>query len=174
MQTADILKQFEQTVEIYLGSWDNYTMEQINQKPSEEEWSLGQMYNHLLGVAKNFQLKAIELCAQGGGEAKEKTEVGESIFAAGSFPPVKIKLPPLPELTPPPVEDKDEVRRLMLQVVDDMRAIQPQLVHIPAENKVEHPRFGALNAKEWFQLSAMHFQHHLRQKQSLEAFLGIN
>lgn len=174
MQTVDMLQQFELTVEIYLNSWKNYTMEQINQKPSEEEWSLGQMYNHLIMIANTFQLKAIELCAQGGGEVKEKTEAGENVFAAGAFPPVKIKLPPLPELTPPPVTDKDEVSRRMLQLVDDMKAIQPKLLHIPAENKVQHPRFGALNAVEWYQLGVMHFKHHLRQKQSLEEFLGIN
>ncbi|MFA6542419.1 MAG: DinB family protein, partial [Bacteroidota bacterium] len=54
----------------WLTSLETYTEEQLLRKPSDEEWSLGQVYNHLINSALLFHLKQIELCAAGKGTVK--------------------------------------------------------------------------------------------------------
>ncbi|MBT2770920.1 hypothetical protein J7J47_01565 [Halomonas sp. ISL-60] len=41
-------------------------------------------------------------------------------------------------------------------------------------DKVLHPGFGALNAKEWFLLIEMHYRHHLSQLERLKQNLKLS
>ncbi|MCY0870562.1 MAG: DinB family protein, partial [Firmicutes bacterium] len=100
-------------------------------------------------------------------------DIGRELFRVGSFPPIQIKVPPSPQYTPMQPESKEEIRAGMQEVIVRMRSIAPALDDIPAENTVEHPRFGYLNAKEWFQLTEMHYRHHRHQLNRLKEFLGI-
>lgn len=134
------------------------------------------MYLHLIHGALHFQLKAVEECIDGkalvGGE---KNASGEKVYASGSFPSIRIKLPdkltgPL-RADPPSPTDQDEVKQQMLSLIEKMRELEPRLSSVPMDQKVEHPAFGHLNAYEWFQLVEMHFRHHLHQKERLDPFL---
>ncbi len=49
-----------------------------------------------------------------------------------------------------------------------MKEIEPMLDKAPLENTALHPRFGALNAQDWFMLVEMHYRHHLRQLDRLK------
>jgi hypothetical protein len=40
------------------------------------------------------------------------------------------------------------------------------------QGKAMHPGLHYLSAREWLQFSEMHFRHHLRQKERLDAFLA--
>ncbi|MFM1655102.1 WYL domain-containing protein [Brevibacillus sp. B_LB10_24] len=93
---------------------------------------------------------------------------GMHVFAAGEFPPMRIKVPESPDYTPANPTDLESVREQFLQLIKTMREVEPSLSQIPADVKIEHPRLGFLNAKEWFQLVCMHFPHHLRQKERLD------
>ncbi len=169
MNTKDTLRTFEEVAGYYIAELDNYSPEKFRRKPSAEEWSLSQLYNHLIMAAFHMQIKAIEECELGRSVSDgEKTEAGAAVFAAGAFPPIKIKVPTRPGYTPDYSTDKQEIKERMLQVIDEMRNVERRLASIPADRKIEHPAFGCLNAVEWFQLVPMHFTHHLRQKEALE------
>lgn len=171
MNTKDTLRTFEKVAGYYITELDNYSSEKFRSKPSEEEWSLSQLYNHLITAAFHMQMKAIEDCELGRCSVLdgEKTEVGAAVFAAGAFPPIQIKVPAKPGYTPDYSTDKQEIKERMLQVIEEMRSVEQRLASIPPDRKIEHPAFGCLNAVEWFQLVPMHFAHHLRQKEKLEA-----
>ncbi|USG65588.1 DinB family protein [Brevibacillus ruminantium] len=209
MNTKEILTQMEAVTEQYLRDLERFDMDQLTYKYGEEDWSLGQMYLHLIRSALFMQLRNVELCweqskqmqtanerlavsapaddsmtgnhagseeeTDGSAADKDivpgKTEAGAGIFALGSFPPVRISVPPSPQYTPPQPESKEQLSTGLRQVVTKMHELEPLLAEISPACREPHPRFGHLNATEWFILVEMHFRHHLRQKERLEALL---
>ncbi|OFW79710.1 MAG: hypothetical protein A2201_04025, partial [Alicyclobacillus sp. RIFOXYA1_FULL_53_8] len=155
----------------------NVSMEQLCRKPNDDEWSLGQMMAHLMNSARFMQLRNVEACRDASNPAVHvggtKNDRGEAAFRAGSFPPIRIQVPPTPQYTPAQPKSKEEIRAGMEDVISRMRAVSSTLAEIPTENTVEHPGFGHLNAKEWFQLLEMHYRHHRHQLARLKEFLGV-
>lgn len=173
MNTVEILKSFEGFADAYLTALEGYTTEQFTKKPATDEWSLGQMYNHLINSGLFMQIKSIEQCASEQAVIGEgKSDAGEQILAAGEFPSIAIKVPDSPQYTPANPASMAEVKERLLHLLEKMREIEPAVASIPADRTAPHPRLGHLNAMEWFQLVPMHFAHHLRQKARLDAFVG--
>lgn len=173
---SEIVSGVEAQTKVYLNELSNVSMEQLCRKPSDDEWSLGQMMVHLMNSA-TIQLRNVELCRNAADPAVRvagtKNDRGKAAFREGSFPPVRIHVPPTPEYTPAQPQSKDEIREGMQDVIARMRAIMLTVDEIPNENTVEHPGFGNLNAKEWFQLIEMHYRHHRHQLVRLQDFLRM-
>ena len=167
MNPNAILEKFESVAMYYIKELEKYSLEQLRRKPSEDEWSLGQMYNHLL-TASNMQLDAITKCTTDSATIDgKKTEMGEKVYTMGAFPPIQIKIPDRPGYTPENPKDKEGVKQQLLQLIKQTKEVEPTLASIPSNQKVKHPGLGYLNAVEWFQLIYMHFAHHLLQKERL-------
>ncbi|CAM5797768.1 DinB family protein [Brevibacillus borstelensis] len=189
MNTKETLKKMEEITELYVRELDRYDMEQLTRKPSEDEWSLGQMYMHLIRAALFMQLRHVDTfkaqseqieaangeagseSLSGGDTPGEKTEAGQAVFAQGSLPPVRIRVPASPEYTPPQPESKEQLAEGLRQVFSKMRELEPVLADISPVFTAPHPAFGHLNATEWFAIVEMHYRHHLRQKERLDALL---
>lgn len=175
MNTTEALQQIQETVAHYLDELDGFSMEQLRFQPTESDWSIGQMYQHLIQSAQDMQLRNIERCLSQGNDSAtaiaEKTEVGAAIFEQGSFPPQRIHIPPSPQYTPKQPETKEELIEGLTSVIQRMKEIEPALAEASAESTVPHPRFGALDAKEWFLLIEMHYRHHLRQLERLKQLM---
>ena len=164
---------YSDLIKSYIHDLQKYTAEQLRFKFSEEVWSLGQMYDHMIAAALDY-LDQVEKCAYGGEkEQAVKTEAGERLFALGSFPPVKIKLPDGPANSPCNSDSKEELARRLEQVLERMQEWEKKLNRIHPDSKVRHGGFGWLNAREWFELSGMHFRHHRAQQRELEQRLGL-
>jgi hypothetical protein len=172
MTPTEALKSMDETTNHYLKELNNYSLEELNRKPSENEWSLGQMYVHLINSTLYMQLGNIEKCRiqtiDSALAVGEKTEAGEAILAQGSFPPTRIHVPPSPQYTPKQPETKEQLVDGLNNVMKRMKEVEPSLDDISPSHKVDHPRLGALNAKEWFTLIEMHFRHHLHQMERLK------
>lgn len=173
MNTSETLQQFKGTVNHYLQELNNITMEELSYQPSENDWSLGQMYMHLINSALYMQLQNIDHCMMrreaAPEEAQGKTKDGIAVFERGSFPPIRIQVPASPAYTPKQPESKEQIIQGLHQVVSRMEEIEPQLADAPLQRTVAHPRFGFLNALEWFKLIEMHYRHHLLQLDRLKA-----
>ncbi|MGG0278520.1 DinB family protein [Bacillus pacificus] len=162
------MKKFEELATYYMEELEKYSIEQFKIKPSAEEWSLGQMYNHLI-ASTYMQLDAIAKCrTELPSVTNKKTDMGEKVYMMGAFPDIKIKLPDHPGYTPENPANKEDVQKQLLELITVVKDIEPTLSSIPRDCKVEHPGLGYLHAAEWFQLIFMHFAHHLRQKERLE------
>ncbi|MGO0060560.1 DinB family protein [Brevibacillus fluminis] len=173
MDTKTILHHFEETAAFYMKELDRYSAEALAKKPTDDEWSIGQMYDHLLHSANHMQLKAVEACALGQGTVgAEKSEAGAHIFALGQFPPIQIKVPASAQYAPSNEHTPEELKQRLQALVEKMREVEPTLSAISPEQRFSHPRLGHLSAVEWYQLVAMHFNHHLRQKERLDQFVG--
>ncbi|WJE26855.1 DinB family protein [Bacillus cereus] len=162
------MNNFENLATYYIKELEKYSLEQFRTKPSTEEWSLGQMYNHLLSAAY-MQLDAIAKCrTEMPSVTNKKTDMGEKVYIMGAFPDIQIKVPDHPGYTPENPANKEEVQKRFLELITIVKNTESALSSIPNNCKVEHPGLGYLNATEWFQLISMHFAHHLRQKDRLE------
>lgn len=186
MDTKETLRNFEETVSGYIRELEGTSLDQLLWKPAEDEWSLGQMYMHLIGSAQYMQLRNAALCLEPGDgpdvSRAGKTQLGEDVFRAGSFPPDRVRVPPSPQYTPPQPESKEQLVGGLQATVRRMTEIEPAIAAefepVPqgrlesgreiARNTVLHPRLGGLNALEWFQLTEMHYRHHLLQKARLD------
>ncbi|OPA75221.1 hypothetical protein BVG16_21720 [Paenibacillus selenitireducens] len=173
MNTNETLQQFKETVNHYLQELNNFTLEELKHQPNENEWSLGQMYLHLINSALYMQLRNIDDCMSTTAVTPVPTE-GKSkdaiaVFELGSFPPIRIQVPPSPEYTPQQPESREQLIQGLKHVVSRMEEIEPRLAEAPLQNTVAHPRFGPLNALEWFKLTEMHYRHHLLQLERLKA-----
>lgn len=60
--TTEVLKSLETAVERYLAELNKLDMGSLLKKQSEEEWSIGQMYVHLIQSALFLHLHNIEQC----------------------------------------------------------------------------------------------------------------
>ncbi|WP_340018161.1 DinB family protein [Paenibacillus sp. FSL H3-0457] len=175
--TTEVLTSFETAVERYLAELKNLDMSSLLKKQSEEEWSIGQMYVHLIQSALFLHLHNIEQCLSiedstlNSGE--EKTELGRKVFELGQFPPVPIKVPASPQYTPQPPESMESLIDGLHMVVDRMRSTEPLVYQVSVNNKIHHPRLGALNAQEWFLLIEMHYRHHFLQLDRLKSNLEM-
>ncbi|WP_232696592.1 DinB family protein [Brevibacillus daliensis] len=174
MNTKVVLQQFEVVVTDYLEALESYDWERLTYKPSAGEWSLGQMYMHLIQSALYMQLRNVELCMIQNKEdpnvhySGEKTEQGKRVYAQGSFPPIQIQVPASPEYTPAEPESKEQIRKGLEKVLERMRDLEPKLHEGTHDSKIQHPGLGFLHAKEWYALVEMHFRHHFLQKTRLE------
>ncbi|OBZ10267.1 DinB family protein [Bacillus sp. FJAT-26390] len=173
MNATEALRRFEENVSEYLHELEGFSMEQLKHQPSEDEWSLGQMYQHLINSALYMQLPNIERITMAEMEdaipsTGEKTKEGKAIFELGSFPPIRIQVPPSPQYTPKQPESKEQLIQGLSTVVHRMKEVLPTLETADKQSAVAHPRFGMLNANEWFLLIEMHYRHHRLQMNRLK------
>ncbi|WP_433944557.1 DinB family protein [Paenibacillus sp. SN-8-1] len=173
--TPVIVQDLKQLTSHYLENVERLSLQQLQWIPSEGEWSLGQMYMHLIGTALHMQLKNAERCLSGNGDPFDepaKTEAGAKIFEIGGFPPVKIQVPPSPQYTPAQPESKEQLTAGLHQAAAKMEELEARMNESDDYHKAAHPRLGALSAMEWFALTEMHYRHHLLQEERLIQALG--
>jgi hypothetical protein len=172
MHPSKTLFKFTRVFETWEKALDTYSEADFLRKPSDEAWSIGQVYVHLTGSAKFFHLKNVSSCIQNEENVNAtKTMPGRISYFLGGMPPIKIKVPASPEYTPPQPKNIAEVKEYMAALKLVMAETTTKLAQNQSKGKSKHPAFGYLNAAEWFQLIEMHFRHHLHQKSRLDKFL---
>ena len=167
-----IKAQLVQTTTTWLNALDGYTAEQFAAKPDEENWSIGQVYEHLVGGTNRFFLaKMHEALADTENGDQTPNERGQGLLALGSFPPIKIK-GPATNAQPRQPESPEVVKAALTQLIQDLKSIGDEIAAAGSTGKANHPAFGFLSAQEWYNYTDMHFRHHFRQKEALEKWLG--
>ncbi|MED5016501.1 DinB family protein [Paenibacillus chibensis] len=174
--TKESLQRFEETALHYIHELDSFSLDQLQQKPSDNEWSIGQMIQHLINSALHMHLRNMDQCLvpkDPQGSPAGKTETGAAAFAQGSFPPIRIQVPPSPQYTPKQPESKEQLIQGLHAVIQRMKEAEPTLEKASKQNTLSHPSFGGLNAEEWFLLVEMHYRHHLLQLDRLKQGLAF-
>jgi hypothetical protein len=175
---AATFKRFQKVAAIWIDALDSYTTAELTAQPDDGGWSIGQVYNHLIGSARTMQFREIDACLNGMGSTDGgKTLPGRLAFMLGSIPPVRIKVPPSPEYTPEPTSDIAGLKRELRWMIDEMRAVAGRLEKAgdaATRGKRKHMALGMLNATEWYRLVEMHYRHHLRQKRRIDALLSFD
>lgn len=173
MDPAKTFKKLEQTLSIWESALNDYDMDVLLRKPSEESWSLGQVYVHLIQGTLNYHLKQVEKCLVSSEYADRKKNFKGVITyqILRSIPPIKVKVPPSDDYTPGQPSNKEEILEGLDQVRAEM-AVWIDKLGQPGQGKRTHPAFSYLNGDEWYQLVEMHFRHHLRQKKRIDDYIS--
>ncbi len=172
MNNAKTLQDFKRVLTLWQEELPRYSPEQLQARPDERSWSMGQLYNHLIDSAINFHLKEVDRCLSSlENRTGRKNLKGFVIYnILNGFPPVKIAVPPSDSYTPKQPEGMEELRDGLEKVARAMEETLPRLRQ-EKTGKTAHPALAFLNAAEWYKLVEMHYRHHLRQKEALELFL---
>lgn len=172
----ELYKKFEYEALDWIKSLDNYNEGPFKRKPSEDSWSMGELYNHLIISGLHFHIKNSKACIEKiNGEPKgSKSFKGIMLFLMGGFPSVKIKSS-LNDKYPPEIPEKvSEVKDKLYKLLKEMELLNREIIQLSKEDlkyKVKHPVHGYLNAIEWYKQVEMHFRHHQKQKERIEDFL---
>ncbi|BFT72720.1 DinB family protein [Paenibacillus sp. P36] len=158
-------------IQQYMENLDKYSIEQLRYKSEENVWSIGQMYIHVIEVAKEY-IGHIETCTKATREEPEdKTGDGLKAFAEKEWPNIRVKLDQPPNETRNP-DTKDEIVAGLEQVLVMLANWTSRVEEANPACKVRHGWFGWLNARDWFEMVGMHSRHHLRQKEILDEKLA--
>ncbi len=154
-------------IEQYRRNLDQYSIEQLRFKYSDNVWSVGQMYIHVIEVAEEY-IGHIESCTKATHkEPGGKTEDGTKAFAEKEWPNIRVKLEQPPNETRNP-EGKDEIKAGLEKVLEKLAYWAGCIDGANPACKVRHGWFGWLNAREWLEMVGMHSSHHFRQKAMLD------
>ncbi|HVD98767.1 MAG TPA: DinB family protein [Cytophagaceae bacterium] len=156
-----------------LKELEYYGENQFKKKTAASDWTIGQLYHHLIQGTYDHHIKAIRSCLahQEGGAIGGKSLRGLVVFTIGGYPPYKIK-GFRPDYEPSQIESPGKAQDMMFGFLKEMQKLAIEIDKKgDKQYKVKHPRFGMLNAKDWYKLIAMHQNHHLLQKRRIDKIL---
>jgi hypothetical protein len=164
-----VLRQFNDTIDGWVGSLDNYTLDMLCQKPGAGAWSLGQVYIHIITDTGWF-VDRMKDCLSGVENAdKEMSEDGKAMFARNAFPDMPLTNPSTDAIRQP--QSKDELAQGLRSIRAEVNGLATTFDFSTAGGKTEHPGLRWFSALEWLQFADMHMRHHLRQKKRIDATL---
>lgn len=177
MRVEKILNKFELTTNKWLNALSQYSEEEFNMKPSDNDWSLAEVYDHINQVSNECLTRAMA-CAKNKGQ-NGHSGFGPAIFSLmGSFPPVKLKIKKIPvgleKIYAPQKINKTEAEKQLNEIKLKMKYSIQQIKFAGNDNRIEHWAGGWFNAKQWYQNAEMHIRHHLRQKKRIDKFISKN
>jgi DinB superfamily len=174
LKAQEIFEKTKAIIEQYIKALKQYDEQSFFRKKDEQTWSVGQLYQHLYSSSTFFLYQTKNCIAEKKGSTEgTKNEYGEKAFYHHSFPPIKIKMPDVWNSGEIVAQNPSDYQRLFPELI----AMVSDLIEVVNKDdghyKANHAAWGMLTAIEWFEITEMHFRHHLRQVKELNEFLGI-
>jgi len=168
------IKTFNKIIDIWINGLDSFTIDQIVLKPDEKNWSLGQVYEHIVEET-NWYNEQLEISLSDIENANAPTTIAaRKLFKNGSFADERIVGDPLISENvkqPTSIEQlKSDFEKLKTRTNENWLSMTKAITY----GISEHPGMGYLNCFEWLYYSEMHMRHHLKQKSRIEDFLNLN
>lgn len=173
MTPQEIFVETVSIIDSYKARLDQYTLQQFQHKPAPDRWSAGEVYTHLIRATLLYHLRMVDRCLANldNADALAKPHA-QAEFDANESAPVKIKVPSSPGYDPPMPESIEKVRDDIDAVLRKMLSTRDKLITDPESGKTEHPSYGFIDAKQWYQVIGMHWKHHLMQLDELNTING--
>jgi len=174
MNLEKLEQQTHQAIDYWIEEYKRLDFEKITAKPSENEWSLGQVGIHLWMSAKGFFFKNAEKCLnkEGAETGKSKKIAAHFILTIKMMPPVKYEMPRQVAVIPKQPESKEQLIAKLEEIKQLASAYIKRIPDSDPAFKIKHPFLGWLNTAEWITLCNIHFRHHMRQKARIEKHFG--
>jgi hypothetical protein len=166
-----LLQDFNNTIDSWLETLEQYSYDKFIIKPDRESWSLGQVFMHLVNEMQ-YYITEIESCLQHNDNASEKMkEQAVNLFAINAFPDERMKGEPGSTSKIQQPSGKSQLQAEMIEIRSRMNQLWVDISRNESNGKTMHPGLGYFNAREWFQFAEVHLRHHLRQKARIEEYL---
>lgn len=167
------INNFNKTIDTWINSLENYTYQELSDKPRDQGWSLLQVIMHLIRE-NNFYEKQIEECLNNNeNNGEEMNNEAKVMFQKNGLPDERIKGLDLPGNMPLP-KDKAALTQQLSALKNEMNLLWVKINNNESTGKTAHPGLGYFNAKEWFLFAEMHLRHHQRQKARIDESLRAN
>lgn len=162
------LQSFNETITSWINFLDDYTLAQLQQRPDNGAWSLGQVYTHIIDDTRYqvVQMKAA-LCTQEHAAAEMHPDA-QHMFDNNGFPDMQIQGPATNEIIPQPVS-RQALLLALVQIRNEVNEAWATIDPALAIGKTLHPGLQYFSAMEWLQFMEMHLRHHFRQKKRIDA-----
>ena len=169
-----VFQEAENCIFLYQEALRAYSDAEFIRKPSESDWSVGQVCTHLMDTWFGFMTLKINKCLESEEFANEQLgEYGKILLTTRAFPVLKVKGPPKSTYDPQPAAS----RNAAIETFERLRKAMQEFA-VMLENsgnsigKRRHPRLGYMNAWEWYELAGIHLNHHWKQKERIDSFFS--
>ena len=151
----------------------------IQIKPTEKSWSISEVYDHVMRVARSYQIPNLkESITESAKRKKSKNKYGIAIFNLGYRKNVHIKMEefpkPLVEAFTPSKRVKNDLINDFLSFIKEVNELQDIIEKSGKEHKQYHFMFGDINTREWFSLIELHIWLHDKQKAKIKRYIETN
>ena len=164
------MEQQKPAIDIWIESIENYNLLQLCSKPSPHEWSVGQVYMHLIADT-NFYIKQIKTCLSViDNTDQQASPFAQTLFRENRFPCEQIAGDPSHSGMPQP-NSKEQLTVELLKIKRALTELNTLVGESLLKGKTQHPGLGYFSGEEWLLFAEIHFQHHLRQKDRIDEFL---
>lgn len=171
-KTKELLNDADAVIDIWESELKNYSEEEFSRINNASQWTIGQLYQHLIIETRFLNLKNIKQSLSLQSENKSSKNIfGRLLFLVKTIPPYKFKIRDTKSNTIQQPSSIEDVRFHLKQLKTNIREMAVRLENGNGTRTL-HPFLGHLNAYEWFELIEIHFRHHLRQKSKIDKALG--
>ena len=164
----------EAALDIYRNRLDAIPDDRFDLTPPDGGWSYAEVYSHILQATLGSGI-AVEKCAMNTIQptTKGRTVLGFLVLTFNRFPPIRVKAPAA-VLAKRPVNktSKEEARNLIIKCRKRIEDAAPLIRDASINRRINHARFGMLNAAQWFKFILIHLKHHLKQLDRIDKSLG--
>ncbi len=165
-----LIYDFNYTIDAWVKELERYSFMQLCAKPSPKQWSLGQVFMHLIEDT-NYYIEQIKICISTNDHSNEEISAnGKAMLQNNEFPDEVIEGAPANAFMPQP-ESKEQLLRDLVNIKNEMNKLAALISSTTFKGKTKHPGLNYFDAKQWLQFADMHFRHHLRQKKRIDDFL---
>jgi hypothetical protein len=159
----------EATLDEYRARLDAITDEQFDATPASGGWSYAEVYSHIMQATLGSTI-ALEKCTSSAclPTTKGRNLLGMVVFTLNDIP-VRIKMPAMmAQKNPPHKISKEDARNLIVKCRKRTNDVFILIHDSSPHKRIKHPRFGLLNARQWFKFILIHLNHHIKQLNRVE------
>lgn len=166
-----IIDEINRSIDFWIDALNDYSFEQLCQKPSPDSWSMGQMYQHLLNDTAFYLDQAAMALTDNENSTKTTTAEGRKMLDENAFPDARLEGHPSNAMIPQPVS-KGYLHNSMKELKFNLNGLASKIASTSYQGKSKHPGLGYFSAIEWLQFADMHLRHHVRQKARIDEFIS--
>jgi len=176
MQTKKLLNIFNKKINAWLDDLERMEEKLMLVKPSENSWSMAELYDHVMKVGRSYQIPNLKQSITPAAKTKKRKNLtGVAIFNLRVRKNIKMRMEnfpkPLVEAFTPIKRSKSELIKDFRLFIEEVNNLEEILDKSTKKNKQYHPLFGDISTKEWFALIELHIWQHDKQKKSIMEFL---
>lgn len=161
------------TIDHYIGKLDTYSFEHILIKPSEESWSIGQVYQHII-IDTNWYLDQVEHALLDKLHTSEPLSgTAFQVLSQHSFGVERIVGDPVAASKVKQPNSKAELVEGLIVLKTRVNNIVVGMNTTMHLGKSKHPGYGYLTSTEWIAYADIHMNHHLTQLSRIEGCFSV-
>ncbi|RYG07105.1 MAG: hypothetical protein EOO07_28030 [Chitinophagaceae bacterium] len=158
MSTAKVLRSIAKIIDAYERKLATVAEEEFTLTPPTGGWSYSEVYAHIFDSSL-LSIQAVQKCLTGEGKI-EKTSFGaKAILFFGMLPPGKRYKVPKRLAERVKKIDFATAEKFMDDFGFQLAKVSNELKKANPAIKIEHPRLGFLNARQWVRFIEIHLDH---------------